>query len=214
MIRDIPVRPIITPQVVPTQTAYEAEAGRLWGSAVPPRLTPTPEQWQETLLPVERRPWDLRSAEITHHDEEDYVLQQDEKTLEALALSHKCSVYIPTDSQITVDLDTPEDIQKVVGRAIGLQSAGFVLAPVEQWASKSGNQHRVYQLSGAHMFSMPEKLMIAVALGSDPKRESINLKRWMMGQREGLRVLFKPLDTPKTVAAKPAMIKTTNTLEI
>ena len=120
------------------------------------------------------------------------LADQTESELAALAASHNCTLVWGSESTLTVDLDTLEDIEKFGGRMLGLQCAGFDISYLQSWDSKSGNRHVLVHLEDAHRWSEPEKFMIQAALGSDPQRESCNLRRWMMGQKNVAR-LFKPI---------------------
>lgn len=138
--------------------------------------------------------------------DEDYLVEQTDDDLRVLADANNCEVYTPYLDELTVDLDTPEDVEKFDGRLAGLIDSGFGLTVEFSWLSKSGNTHKVLILHDYMLYSVPEKCMIQVALGSDPKRESICLKRWRLGQTNVFR-LFKPILTEEINATEDTTIQ-------
>lgn len=136
---------------------------------------------------------DLELVAVDHDEiEAEYRDEQTSDELTRLADGFNCKVYIPPDNVLTIDLDTKEDIMKFPHRLKRLKESGFQVSELGHgWKSKSKGYHKLVTLGDAHLYSLPEKLMMQVALGSDPKREMITLRRWRRGQKN-LRILFMP----------------------
>jgi hypothetical protein len=94
---------------------------------------------------------------------------------------------------LLLDLDTEEDFArfvKVYKRAKTL----FGLENLQWWPSKSGPPHRHVSITIAFALSVEERIALQAALGSDPLREILNLKRLRVGVEEPSR-LFCPKGT-------------------
>lgn len=118
-------------------------------------------------------------------------LDQDPKRVEELADAKDCDVFIPADCQLTVDLDTADDVRLFEIRLRNLMESGVKLDVSDRWKSSRKGEHVVVDLGDWQDYTMIERLMLQVALGSDPKRESVCLLRMLRGQEDVSR-LFKP----------------------
>ena len=96
-------------------------------------------------------------------------------------------VYRGRPNRLLLDLDNDnyqaglidlEFVEKFIG-----------LTEIKRWDSKSGNTHVIYELD--RELTVPERLVLQLLLGSDPKREMYCLARFWEGQVEP-SLLFRP----------------------
>lgn len=110
--------------------------------------------------------------------------------LEKMAEEFGCILIQPAENQLTLDLDSEEDVEKLNDR---LALCPYSVSLVETWRSKSGNTHALLKLYNYRRFSTLEKIQMQALLGSDRERELINITRYLRGDDENtLRVLFQP----------------------
>jgi hypothetical protein len=91
-------------------------------------------------------------------------------------------------TSLLLDLDTPEALaqyQRVLPKLLD----NYDVVSTQSWLSKSGNTHVRIEL-GREM-TLPERLALQAALGSDGVRELLSLRRFHNGIAEPSR-LFRP----------------------
>src|ERR1700761_4278042 len=93
--------------------------------------------------------------------------------IEKEAASYHCEVVVAKDNELQFDLDNDQAIEKCDKFYKSLQSRfvkkGFVFR--EKWRSKNGNSHWVIKLPYGVSLSVPERIALQLAGGSDPGRE-------------------------------------------
>jgi hypothetical protein len=115
----------------------------------------------------------------------------DEEYVQAKAAEHNCEVVNASDYVLQLDFDSPEipdDGAVVFGL---LKDLGFIPEDTrwEQWRSKSGNWH--VQIHFDEPVPARQRVLLQALLGSDPKREALNLARIHHGCENPIR-LFRP----------------------
>lgn len=121
---------------------------------------------------------------------EDLTLEE----IRELAEEAKCDLVVASDTTLQLDIDgLAARRQYVVVLDILRSRFPDLLTPKsESWISKSGNEHVVLHLQKP--LPVEERIMFQAMLGSDGKREALNLnrvRRKQPGAQEDI-VLFKP----------------------
>ena len=98
------------------------------------------------------------------------------------------TVIASTPTQLQVDWDAPTLDGFWERMSLALQ-LGLVSGVQADWRSKSGNYHILVDLPAKT--STTERLALQAMLGSDWKREMLNLRRYQDGETNPM-VLFKP----------------------
>jgi hypothetical protein len=104
-----------------------------------------------------------------------------------------CDIVYGDDHTLTVDLDTPEARESFHSRLGFLEGIG-VLPPfniLNSWHSKSGVNKHVQLWFERPIGSAEERILLQALLGSDLKREALNLAGVRVGRRNPI-LLFKP----------------------
>lgn len=126
---------------------------------------------------------------------EDY-LADFEQTVER-AKANGFEIVYGSDKLLCLDLDTPENMKTYKTFLSHLRSAYPELGAYEsgRWKSKSGIGWHV-TVSVKRNLDIPERLMLQVALGSDPLHEMLSLISYWRGNMTPT-VLFKPTKKSK-----------------
>lgn len=112
--------------------------------------------------------------------------------LRVIAETHDCELYVGKPDLLLLDLDTPEQVTQyaVVRTVLGSR---FGLCQLDSWKSRNGRDHVVVQV--AYPLTVPERLALGCALGSDPKRAALALWEWRESKTDTIS-LFKPKEKP------------------
>jgi hypothetical protein len=119
--------------------------------------------------------------------------------IEKEAASYNCEVVIAKDNELQFDLDTYEAVayfSKFVQGTLSNRFKQTFIFP-RRWQSKNGHDHAVITLPYGVNLSVPERIALQLAGGSDPKREFAALCCHWDGSPHPI-LLFKP--KPKMVA--------------
>ncbi|MCP5004615.1 MAG: hypothetical protein GY941_11860 [Planctomycetes bacterium] len=127
-------------------------------------------------------------AEVTEYEDLDI------EDVEKRAKDFNCSVYSAKEDELLLDIDNENDYRRLGDRITSLKDRDIIVHIRDQWRSKSNKWHVVMHLKDHILRSLPEKLLLQVCLGSDPKHVSVAYQRWLMGQ-EVYNLLFKPIRT-------------------
>lgn len=115
--------------------------------------------------------------------------------IEKEAASYHCEVVIAKDNELQFDLDSSETQTRFTKwynttLTSRYMKQGFISKKV--WGSKNGNIHAVLTLPYGVNLSVPERIALQLAGGSDPKREFAALCCHWDGSPHPI-LLFKPL---------------------
>lgn len=116
-----------------------------------------------------------------------------------------CEVVVCKDDQIQLDIDRPwkykeshtadsQKIQNLLGYIADSITTWVFFKHSEAWKSRGGNTHIVLTLTEPEKFTIEDRIVLQACLGSDPVRESLNLKRVKDGSISPI-ALFRPLES-------------------
>jgi hypothetical protein len=123
---------------------------------------------------------------------------------EKAALARGDTIVTAAADELLVDLDNAvqreqfDRVWPVVVREFGAEI-------LTRWPSKSGGIHEHVQITlslAGDDFTVPERIALQAALGSDPVRDVLTLQRFRLGIAEPIR-LFRPSASPVLVSAGP-----------
>lgn len=114
----------------------------------------------------------------------------DERAAELKAAEENYEVLRPAANELLIDIDNKE-AQEQFDRVYPIVDRYYGIVNIQSWKSKSGNKHIKVILRESVPISW--KLVLQAALGSDPIKEVISLKRFEMNCPVP-STLFKPKD--------------------
>lgn len=122
---------------------------------------------------------------------DDYTDQLQEEAAQAKADKYNCQILNANDFTLQLDLDTEEAWEAFPGRLGMLEERGLIPEDyrIDTWFSKSGNHHVAIYL--ADPLPVERRILLQALLGSDLKREALNLSRVDLGITDPIK-LFRP----------------------
>jgi len=121
----------------------------------------------------------------------EYTLVGTLEDVEQIAEDRGCTVFYPTDMQLTLDIDSIDAYNIFLGRfkEFYISEGGEVV--YEELLSGSGGNHKHVIITTRNHYNHIEQIALQFALGSDKIRETLNLWRHYSGIEKPIR-LFRP----------------------
>ena len=112
--------------------------------------------------------------------------------LKVKAEKYKCELVVSSPLHLLIDLDTIAQHETFTASAAILREAEpKIFGKIESWTSRNGKgTHYLIELKEEK--SVYERVALQAVLGSDPKRETLCLKRLHEGKGE-IIVLYRPM---------------------
>lgn len=114
-----------------------------------------------------------------------------DQRVEEIAEEKGCTVFYPSDNQLTIDIDSDEQYLRFQRRATELNNLTGYKIEISEMPSKSGLPHRHMLLTCSKDFTEVERIALQFCLCSDPVRETMNMWRHICGIQKPTR-FFQP----------------------
>jgi hypothetical protein len=134
--------------------------------------------------PLQGKVWEAAKADVSPFD---YAADR----LKCIAAAEESGLIVmrPDKTQLFLDLDTPAQMQQYESKR-EMVGRFFDFRETDRWVSKSGQGHHVV-LTGPDGFSVEARIALQAALGSDPAKELLSIKRVKEGLIDPV-LLFRP----------------------